>query len=180
MTMMGFGAISRAALRCISMLLLCAGISAWASQDNLLLAGPNAKQPAPKVEDAAFFPSDDYLRMGKVYFRNESYGLAAQSYQKAVEVTPKDAEAWLGLAASYDHLRRFDLADQAYEKVLQLGAQNATILNNAGYSQLLRGNLQSARRFLLRAYELEPDNPYIQNNLKLLGESEKSVKRSGN
>ena len=146
----------------------------------MLLAGPNAKQPAPKVEDAAFFPSDDYLRMGKVYFRNESYGLAAQSYQKAVEVTPKDAEAWLGLAASYDHLRRFDLADQAYAKVLQLGSQNAAILNNAGYSQLLRGNLASARKFLLRAYELEPGNPYIQNNLKLLGESERSVKRSGN
>ena len=172
--------MSGAAARCALLLLLCGSATACASQDNMLLAGPNAKQPAPKVEDAAFFPSDDYLRMGKVYFRNESYGLAAQSYQKAVEVTPKDAEAWLGLAASYDHLRRFDLADQAYAKVLQLGAQNAAILNNAGYSQLLRGDLKSARRFLLRAYELDPDNPYIQNNLKLLGESEKSVKRSGN
>lgn len=168
------------AMRCVVLILLCGSATACASQANMLLAGPNAKQPAPKVEDAAFFPSDDYVRMGKVYFRNESYGLAAQSFQKAVEVAPKDAEAWLGLAASYDHLRRFELADQAYEKVLQLGAQNATILNNAGYSQLLRGNLPSARRFLLRAYELEPDNPYIQNNLKLLGESERSVKRSGN
>lgn len=170
------GAIARS----LVLLLLGGSVTACASQENILLAGPNAKQPAPKVEDAAFFPSDDYLRMGKVYFRNESYGLAAQSYQKAVEVTPKDAEAWLGLAASYDHLRRFDLADQAYEKVLQLASQNAAILNNAGYSQLLRGNLKSARKFLLRAYELEPDNPYIQNNIKLLGESEKSVKRSGN
>jgi len=132
-----------------------------------------------KMEDPQFYPSDDYIRKAKVYFRNENYGLAAQSYQKAVEVTPKDAEAWLGLAASYDHLRRFDLADKAYERVLQLGAKNATILNNAGYSQLLRGDLQSARRFLLKAYELEPDNPYIQNNLKLLGETEKTVKRTG-
>lgn len=177
---MGCRAMRGVAARFVVLVLLCTGVTACASQENMLLAGPNAKQPAPKVEDAAFFPSDDYLRMGKVYFRNESYGLAAQSYQKAVEVTPKDAEAWLGLAASYDHLRRFDLADQAYERVLQLGADNAAILNNAGYSQLLRGNLKSARKFLLRAYELEPDNPYIQNNLKLLGESEKSVKRPGN
>ena len=36
---------------------------------------------------------------------------------------------------------------------------------------------KSARRFLLKAYELEPENPYIANNLQLLGESEKSVKR---
>lgn len=177
--MSGLREFSGTAARCIVLLVLCGGATACASQDNMLLAGPNAKQPAPKVEDAAFFPSDDYVRMGKVYFRNESYGLAAQSFQKAVEVTPKDAEAWLGLAASYDRLRRFDLADQAYAKVLQLGADNAAILNNAGYSQLLRGDLKSARRFLLRAYELEPGNPYIQNNLKLLGESEKSVKRSG-
>ena len=177
---MGSRATSGAAGRCAMLLLLCA------ERDGMRLAGKHAaggskrQATGPRWRIAAFFPSDDYLRMGKVYFRNESYGLAAQSYQKAVEVTPKDAEAWLGLAASYDHLRRFDLADQAYAKVLQLGANNATILNNAGYSQLLRGNLKSARKFLLRAYELEPDNPYIQNNLKLLGESEKSVKRSGN
>lgn len=177
---MGSRAMTGTVSRCVAMLLLCTGVTACVSQDNMLLAGPNAKQPAPKVEDAAFFASDDYVRMGKVYFRNESYGNAAQSFQKAVEVTPNDPEAWLGLAASYDRLRRFDLADKAYEKVLKLGADNATILNNAGYSQLLRGNLPSARRFLLRAYELEPNNPYIQNNLKLLGETEKSVKRTGN
>jgi len=172
---MGSRATSGAALRCALLFLLSMGAAACASQENQLL-----KDSKTKLEDPAFFPSDDYLRMGKVYFRNENYGLAAESYQRAVEVTPKDAEAWLGLAASYDHLRRFDLADQAYEHVLQLASQNATILNNAGYSQLLRGNLPSARKFLLKAYELEPDNPIIQNNLRLLGESEKSVKRSGN
>ena len=129
------------------------------------------------MEDPKFYPSDEYIRMAKVNFRNGDYGLAESNYRKAVEVTPKDAEAWLGLAASYDQLRRFELADNAYEKVLQLGYNNAAVLNNAGYSQLLRGDLKSARRFLLKAYELEPENPYIVNNIALLGQSEKSVKR---
>ena len=150
----------------------------------LLVAGcqPSAEnrlllESGMTMEDAKFYPSDEYIRMAKVNFRNGDYGLAERNYRKAVEVTPKDAEAWLGLAASYDRLRRFDLADKAFEKVLQLGYNNAVVLNNAGYSQLLRGDLKSARRFLLKAYELEPENPYIVNNIALLGESEKSVKR---
>ena len=129
------------------------------------------------MEDAKFYPSDEYIRIAKVNFRNGDYGLAELHYRKAVEVTPRDAEAWLGLAASYDRLRRFDLADNAYQKVLQLGVNNAAVLNNAGYSQLMRGDFKSARRFLLKAYELEPENPYIVNNIALLGESEKRVKR---
>ena len=150
----------------------------------LLIAGcqPSAEnrlllESGMTMEDAKFYPSDEYIRMAKVNFRNGDYGLAERNYRKAVEVTPKDAEAWLGLAASYDRLRRFDLADKAFERVLQLGYNNAVVLNNAGYSQLLRGDLKSARRFLLKAYELEPENPYIVNNIALLGESEKSVKR---
>lgn len=150
----------------------------------LLIAGcqPSAEnrlllESGMTMEDAKFYPSDEYIRMAKVNFRNGDYGLAERNYRKAVEVTPKDAEAWLGLAASYDRLRRFDLADKAFERILQLGYNNAVVLNNAGYSQLLRGDLKSARRFLLKAYELEPENPYIVNNIALLGESEKSVKR---
>ena len=150
----------------------------------LLLAGcqPSAENrllqdSSMTMEDPKFYPSDEYIRKAKVNFRNGDYGLAESNYRKAVEVTPKDAEAWLGLAASYDQLRRFDLADNAYKNVLQLGYNNAAVLNNAGYSQLLRGDLKSARRFLLKAYELEPENPYIVNNIALLGQSEKSVKR---
>ncbi|MGH6906644.1 MAG: tetratricopeptide repeat protein [Aestuariivirga sp.] len=143
------------------------------SAENRLLQGSGMT-----LEDPKFYPSDEYIRMAKVNFRNGDYGLAESNYRKAVEVTPKDAEAWLGLAASYDQLRRFDLADNAYQKVLQLEAKNAAILNNAGYSQLLRGDLKNARIFLLKAYELEPSNPYIVNNIALLGESGKSVKRT--
>ena len=131
-----------------------------------------------QMEDAKFYPSDEYVRLAKVSFRNNEFGLAAQQYQKAVEVAPRDTEAWLGLAASYDQLRRFDLADKSYEKVLVLGANNPIVLNNAGYSQLLRGNLVSARRCLLKAYELDPNNPVINNNIALLGESGKTIKRT--
>ena len=131
-----------------------------------------------KMEDPQFYPSDNGLRQGKIYFQNGQYGLAEASFRKAVEAEPKDTEAWIGLAASLDQLRRFDLADKAYGHVLVLGKNNVIVLNNAGYSNLLRGNVPLARKFLLRAYELEPDNPYVLNNLQLLGESGKTIKRA--
>jgi Flp pilus assembly protein TadD len=130
-----------------------------------------------KLEDPKYYPSDNFVRMGKVYYRNGQYGLAEESFRKAVEQTPTDSEAWLGLAATYDQLRRFDLADQAYLRIAKVAIDDPVVLNNAGYSQLLRGNTASARRFLLRAHELDPDNPYIANNLALLGETGKTVKR---
>jgi len=37
-----------------------------------------------------------------------------------VEKAPRDASAWIGLAASYDHVGRFDLADQAYKQAVLL------------------------------------------------------------
>lgn len=143
------------------------------STENKILA-----ESGMTAEDPQFYPSDHYVRRGKLYYRQGSFGLAEEQYRKAVEVTPGDVEAWLGLAASYDQLRRFDLADQAYDQVAKYASNNAAALNNVGYSQLMRGNLVAARKLLLRAYELDPDNPYIANNLALLGESNKRLNRT--
>lgn len=143
------------------------------SSENMLL-----QESGTAIEDPNFYPSDGWLKQGKVSFRDGDYGKAEYAFRKAVEATPKDREAWLGLAASYDQLRRFDMADAAYEQVYKLGKNDAVTLNNVGYSMLMRGNIAAARKFLLRAYELDPENPYIANNLKLLGESKNQVKRT--
>jgi len=114
-------------------------------------------------------PNDD-LSLGKENFRQGNYGLAERYFRKAVEADPKDPEAWLGLAAAYDRLRRFDLADRAYEEVFKIVGPTAEILNNQGYSFMLRGNFTRAREILLAARAKEPGNPYVENNIALLDE----------
>ncbi len=42
------------------------------------------------------------------------------------------SSAWIGLAASYDRLGRFDLADLAYRHAIWLEGENYIILNNRG------------------------------------------------
>ncbi|NNE22420.1 MAG: hypothetical protein HKN11_07390 [Rhizobiales bacterium] len=147
-------------------------VAGCTSNQDLLLAESGIKTNDPK-----FYPSDDHVRAAKAHFRNGDYGLASERYRKAVEIAPRDADAWVGLAASYDRERRFALADKAYARAIQLVGVNTVILNNQGYSYLLRGDLRKARYKFLAAFEREPDNPYIKNNLELLNESEKSIKR---
>lgn len=115
-------------------------------------------------------PKDD-LNLGKKHYRENSFGLAEQHFRRAVEKGPKDIEAWIGLAASYDKLKRFDLADRAYAQALKLAGPTPEILNNQGYSYLLRGDRRRARATLLQAQAKDPGNPYIQNNLNLLDQS---------
>jgi Flp pilus assembly protein TadD len=120
-------------------------------------------------------PNDD-LSTAKKYFRQGSYGLAERHFRKAVELHPRDAESWLGLAASYDRLKRFDLADRAYHEAIKLVGATPEIMNNQGFSYMLRGDYRRARATLLAARAKDPKSPYIANNLRLLDESASKAK----
>jgi Flp pilus assembly protein TadD len=122
------------------------------------------------TEPAVFgsLPSEKSLDKGKRYYRDGDYGLAEQSFRQAVEEDRKNAEAWLGLAASYDRLRRFDQADRAYKVLIKLVGHTPTVLNNLGYHHILRGDYASARQTLAAAQAAAPDNPYVKNNLHLI------------
>lgn len=120
-------------------------------------------------------PKDD-LSLGKQHFRQENYGLAEHYFRRAAESHPRDAEAWLGLAASYDRLRRFELADRAYKQAILIVGATPEVLNNQGYSYMLRGDYGRARAKLAEARALDPKSPYILNNIKLLEESSRQRK----
>jgi Flp pilus assembly protein TadD len=120
-------------------------------------------------------PNDD-LSIAKKYFRQGGFGLAERHFRRAAELHPRDAEAWVGLAASYDRLRRFDLADRAYQQAIKIIGPTPEILNNQGYSYMLRGDYRRARTTLLMAKAKSPENPYIKANLELLAESQRKAK----
>ena len=120
-------------------------------------------------------PNDD-LSIAKKYFRQGSYGLAERHFRKAVELHPRDAESWVGLAAAYDRLKRFDLADRAYGEAIKIIGQTPEVMNNQGFSYMLRGQYGRARSILLAAQSKDPKSPYIANNLRLLDESARKAK----
>jgi Flp pilus assembly protein TadD len=124
-------------------------------------------------------PYDD-LALGKRQFREENYGLAEMHFRRVVEKenvpAQRKAEAFVGLAAAYDRLKRFELADRAYQAAIGILGPTPEILNNQGFSYMLRGDYRRARAKLTEALALDPTNPYIQNNIELL---EKSMRGGG-
>jgi Flp pilus assembly protein TadD len=154
-----------------------------------LLAGgcnQNGLKPSPipnpvtgqNPGDVRYYPSDQPVRLGTQRFYAGNFGLAQQYFQDAVEKSPEDVMAWIGLAASYDRLGRFDLADHAYGAAAKLEGETPRLLNNEGYSYMLRGDLKTARAKFHQALKLDPDNQTTLNNIRLLNSSQNFIDRS--
>lgn len=148
-----------------------------ASQDDPVTTG-SLPPASPKPSTAAAKASrdtnkaspdkNDDVSLGKKYFRDGNFSLAERHFRRAVELHPRDLESWIGLAACYDRQRRFDLADRAYDQATKIAGATAEILNNRGYSYMLRGDQRRARETLLEAQARDPGNAYVKNNLELL------------
>jgi tetratricopeptide (TPR) repeat protein len=136
----------------------------------------NLGTPPPLTPELLGSDPNDDLAVGKKYYRQGSYGLAERHFRKAVELHPRDAESWVGLAAAYDELRRFDLADRAYAQVIKLIGETPEVMNNLGYSYMLRSDYRRARATLLAARARAPSNPHILANLKMLDQAERKSK----
>jgi Flp pilus assembly protein TadD len=72
--------------------------------------------------------------------------------------------------------RPFDLAARAYAQAMRILGTTPELLDNQGFSYLMRGDYSRARATLLAAQSQAPDNPYIKNNIRLLQESQRRGK----
>lgn len=137
----------------------------------------DSAQSVKDMSDVSFYPTDELVKKGKVQFKERNFGKSYAYFKKAVEVYPDDPQAWLGYAASSDHLGRFNNSDIGYKKLARMIPKRVEYLNNRGYSHLLRGDLKTARTYFLRAYEIDPGNETAANNIELMRNSANFVKR---
>lgn len=123
---------------------------------------------SPVAVETAFLASNELYRIGREDLEAGNFGLAERRFREAVEQNADDGASWLGLAAAYDNLRRFELADRAYERAAALLGETLALLNNRAYSFHLRGDRPRALEQIRRARRLFPDSPVLRNNLGLV------------
>jgi len=176
---MGQGMRLSRVLACLPTVLLAAGLAAcetvsgappWAG-----FGAPTTTATIQSPDEVNYQPSDEPLRLAIEYFNRGDYGLSERYFRDATEKAPNDSAAWIGLAASYDRTRRFDLADRAYQHALKISGETTQLLNNQGYSYLLRGDRATAQDKFMRAYRRDPTNPTVNNNLQLLNAGDSLV-----
>lgn len=138
-----------------------------------------AAWPSIPASDSASIDGDKsrrYLELAQENFYGDNFGNSEMYFRKAVEIRPDSVSAWAGLAASYDQLGRFDLADRAYDQLAKLISPDmrARVDNNRGYSYLLRGDYKKAESHFNKAHSLDPSLVEVDGNLQLLAEVRRS------
>lgn len=111
--------------------------------------------------DTLFKEAFDFIRMGR-----EEEGLA--KVRKFLGSYPKVWNGWFLLGWGNRRLERWAEGREAFEKAIELGAEDADTYNELAICLMELGDLAESRRCLEKALRLEPDNIKIVSNLGTL------------
>ncbi len=125
--------------------------------------------PDVRVASSTVLHEGSAMARGKEHFSAGRYGLALTEFRSAVANSPMSIEALNALAATYDQIQRFDLADQFYQRALTHAPTSSQTLNNVGYSYMLRGKFDVASAYLREAKRVDAMNTTVTANLEIVG-----------
>lgn len=108
-----------------------------------------------------------YQRAGIAEIRTGDIDRAALLLRKSTSLPGASWRAWNALGVVADFRRDWDSADAAYARAAELAPTRAEVLNNIGWSLLVRGHWSKAVGPLERAAALDPRAQRIAANLEL-------------
>ncbi len=111
-----------------------------------------------------------YSALGDLQRQQEHYAAAIQAYDKALELSDRDAPArWFLLYArgiSHERLKQWDQAEADFRRALEINPDQPQVLNYLGYSLVeRRTDLDEALAMIERAVAARPDSGYIVDSL---------------
>ncbi len=111
-------------------------------------AGPAAKAPAD--------PSGQLTQAGWQLWQGQQYDAAIKKFEEAVELAPKNTNAWNGLGWSQFNSGHADEAVRSFQKVVALDPKHPAALNGLGQIALMKRDYKNAEKYLLKAAPQAP------------------------
>jgi len=108
-----------------------------------------------------------YNDQGIDYLRHDQYEEARMSFEKALELTPKDGVVWGNLGVAYTRLERYDKALQAYSKADELAPHDPVTVAEIGSVEYRLGHYKAAEARFREAIGLEGGAPEFHSSLSL-------------
>ena len=68
--------------------------------------------------------TENYLRLGKLYFLNGDYEKAAEIYRRGLKISPRDISLLFNYAVDREAENMFDSAKELYLEILSIDANN--------------------------------------------------------
>lgn len=117
----------------------------------------------------AVAPDDSHVaeRAGIAALKLGNAALAAILLDRATKSANASWRAWDARGVTADLQRDWATADRSYAKAGTLAPAEGEVVNNMGWSQLLRGDWNAAAGLFAQAAERDPKSPRIANNLEL-------------
>ena len=114
-------------------------------------------------------PNDGYLceHAGIAAMKLDDLTAAAPLIECATASPDASWRAWNARAALADMSSDWPAADDAYAHAAALAPNQPEVLNNRGWSQLMRGNWKDAETLFEQAVAANPKSPRVANNLEL-------------
>ncbi len=136
----------------------------------LSASGRNGEAISLLSEVVRRFPDAAGIRadLGMVQLAAGDIDAGIASFMTALRLEPGSAQAYCGLGLAYRQLQRYSDAADAFRASEQLAPDQATASLNLGLVLSAAGDEQGARKALLRAAALEPEDMEIREALQAL------------
>ena len=123
-----------------------------------LLSGCVSSTTTGSIEREASDDAAEYnYELGRNYLQNEKFELARDRLQRAVEIDPRMAKAYMALGMTYEALDNLRLATDSYEKAVRIAPRDFNILNSYAVFLCKQQDYTGARRYFDRAAN-HPEN----------------------
>ncbi len=117
-----------------------------------------AKEACAKAVGSGNAGAEGHICLGTVANGTGQYELAADEFQKAVQLDPTSDQAYTGLASAEKHLNKLDEAEKTYRQVIQLRPQYARAYLELGAFYLQQQQAEKAIDMFSRAVAVAPDS----------------------